>query len=69
VKVVSAHGRVTGWVLVALPPVVALALYLIAPDHVMTLVRDPIGLQLTAGAVVMQVVGTLAIRRIVNIEI
>ena len=69
VKVVSAHGRMTGWVLVALPPVVALALFFVAPDHVMTLIRDPIGLQLTAGAVVLQVAGTLAIRRIVNIEL
>jgi tight adherence protein B len=68
VKVVSAHGRATGWVLAALPPVVALALYLVAPNHIMTLVRDPIGVQLIAGAVLMQIVGTVAIRRIVNIE-
>jgi tight adherence protein B len=69
VKVVTAHGRATGWVLVALPPAVALALFVIAPDHIMTLVRDPVGLQLTAGAIVMQILGTLAIRRIVNIEL
>ena len=38
----SAHGRITGWVLAVLPPAVALFLYSIAPDHVMLLVRDPI---------------------------
>ena len=68
VRVVSAHGRITGWVLAALPPGVALFLYSIAPDHVMTLVRDPIGLQITAGAITLQIIGTLAIRRIVRVE-
>ena len=69
VRVVSAHGRITGWVLACLPPAVALILYLIAPAHVSTLVNDPIGQQLTAGAIVLQLAGMLAIRRIVNIEI
>ncbi len=69
VQVVSAHGRITGWVLVALPPVVALALYLIVPSHLAPLVTDPLGLQLTAGAIVLQVIGTVAIRRIVSIEL
>jgi tight adherence protein B len=69
VKVVSAHGRATGWVLIALPLAVAAALFFIAPDHIMTLVRDPIGQQLTAIGIVLQIVGTVAIRRIVNIEL
>jgi tight adherence protein B len=69
VRVVSAHGRATGWVLSALPPAVALALYISAPNHIMILIRDPIGLQLTAGAIVLQILGTVAIRRIVSIEL
>lgn len=69
VRAVSAHGRITGVVLCALPPVVAGALFLIAPEHVRTLIDDPLGLQLTLGAVALQIVGTLAIRRIVAIEL
>jgi tight adherence protein B len=69
VRAVSAHGRITGWVLVCLPPAVAAALYAIVPDHVSILFTDPLGLQLTVVAIVMQVIGTLAIRRIVDIEI
>jgi tight adherence protein B len=69
IKVVSAHGRATGWVLVALPPAVALALFFMAPDHIMTLFRDPIGIQLTVGGIILQILGTVAIRRIVNIEL
>jgi tight adherence protein B len=69
VRAVSAHGRITGLVLASLPPLVAVLLYLVSPDHVMILVRDPLGIRLVAAATVLQVAGTLAIRRIVNIEI
>jgi tight adherence protein B len=69
VRAVSAHGRITGWVLAALPPALAAVLYVTAPDHVMTLVRDPLGLQITALAVTLQIAGTLAIRHIVRIEL
>ncbi len=69
VGVVSAHGRITGYVLALLPPVVAALLYLIAPAHIMTLVQDPLGIRLMGVAIVLQIAGTVAIRRIVNIEI
>ena len=69
VRVVSAHGRITGWVLALMPPAVAAVLALAAPQHLATLVEDPIGAQLIAAAVALQITGMLAIRRIVNIEI
>ena len=69
VRAVSANGRVTGWVLVCLPSAVAAALYFIAPAHLTPLVTDPLGLQLLAGAIVLQLIGTFAIRRIVNVEL
>jgi tight adherence protein B len=69
VRVVSAHGRITGYVLALLPPAVAAILYFFAPGHIMTLVQDPLGIRLVGVAIVLQIVGTLAIRRIVNIEI
>jgi tight adherence protein B len=69
VRAVSAHGRITGWVLAFLPPAVATALFLTAPDHIGTLLTDPFGLQLTLAAVLLQIIGTVAIRRIVNIEL
>jgi tight adherence protein B len=69
VRAVSAHGRITGLVLASLPPLVAALLYLVSPDHILILVQDPLGIRLVAAATVLQVAGTLAIRRIVNIEI
>ena len=68
VRVLSAHGRITGWVLACLPPVLALATLLINPKHLGTLTTDPLGQQMLIAAVVLQVLGTLAIRKLVQIE-
>jgi tight adherence protein B len=69
VRAVSAHGRLTGWILSFLPPTVAIVLYAVAPDHILTLVRDPLGVQITVVALTLQVVGTLAIRYLVRVEL
>jgi tight adherence protein B len=68
VRVISAHGRITGWILAGLPPSLALATLILNPAHLGTLLDDPIGIRMIVTAVFLQVAGTLAIRRIVNIE-
>jgi tight adherence protein B len=68
VRVLSAHGRITGWVLSGLPPALALAMTITAPDHIMTLVRDPMGPPMIAGGVFLQITGMLIIKKLVNIE-
>lgn len=68
VRTLSAHGRVTGWTLACLPPVLAVVLALVAPSHIRLLIDDPLGRQLTAGALGLQAIGMLSIRRIVNIN-
>ena len=68
VRVISAHGRITGWVLACLPPAVGVAAFAISPFHIQTLFGDPLGIQMLIAAGIMQVLGTLVIRKIVNIE-
>jgi tight adherence protein B len=68
VRVLSAHGRITGWTLAFLPPALAVVLFLIAPNHIRVLIDDPLGRMLTAAAAGLQLVGMMAIRRIVNVE-
>lgn len=68
VRVISAHGRMTGYVLAGLPPGLCLAFLILAPGHILTLVNDPLGVKMMVGAVVLQVLGTLVIRKIVRIE-
>lgn len=68
VRVISAHGRITAWVLSGLPPCLAMAMMVAAPDHMMTLVTDPVGNYMIFAALFMQITGTLIIRKLVNIE-
>ncbi len=68
VRVISAHGRITAWVLSGLPPCLAVGMMIAAPDHMMTLVTDPVGNFTIFAALFMQITGTLIIRKLVNIE-
>jgi tight adherence protein B len=68
VRVVTAHGRITGWILSAMPPALGLILCFVSPEHMKTLVTDPLGVQMLAVGGTMQVVGTLIIRKLVNIR-
>jgi tight adherence protein B len=68
VRVISAHGRITGWVLAGLPPALAIALMIIMPENYAKFYNDPLGVRMLVGAVMMQIVGSLIIRKIVNIE-
>jgi tight adherence protein B len=67
VRVVTAHGRITGWILSALPPALAVVISFVSPDHMKTMVTDPLGIQMLAVGGTMQVVGTLIIRKLVNV--
>jgi tight adherence protein B len=68
IRVISAHGRMTGGVLVAVPPTLGAVLFVINPDHWKTLVGNPLGVQLIVLAIVLQVTGTLIIRKLIRIE-
>ena len=68
VRVISAHGRITGWVLSALPTSLALFFCFMNPEKYATFYRDPLGMQMIAGALFLQLIGVLIIKKIVNIE-
>jgi tight adherence protein B len=68
VRVITAHARITGWVLALLPPSLGVVLTLLSPEHMGLLWTDPIGIKMMVVAIVLQVVGTLVIRKLVNVE-
>lgn len=69
VQALTGEGRLSGVVLLALPPVLFVAVYRLNPEYIMMLFTDPMGKQMLAGAIVLQVLGALAIRKIVNIKV
>ncbi len=68
IRVVTAHARLTGWVLSMIPVVIALAMVVVAPDQILTLVKDPLGIQMVVVAFGLWVLGYLAIRKLTDVE-
>lgn len=69
VRVHTAQGRLTGWILTVLPIFLGFALYIINPDTMRLLWTRPIGLKMLYTASGMTIVGGLIIRKIVNMEV
>lgn len=69
VRVYTAHGRLTGYVLMALPAFLAVALMFINPEHMNLLFRERMGQMMLMAAIVMQTFGFLWIKKIVKIEV
>jgi tight adherence protein B len=69
VQALTGEGRLSGIVLLALPPALFLAVYRLNPDYVMPLFTDPMGRQMLAGGVVMQLLGAIVIKKIINIKV
>jgi tight adherence protein B len=68
VRVASAHGRLSAWILSFMPPVLAGILFTLSPGFMRVLWEDPWGVQLLLVAGTLQVVGAIIIARMVRIE-
>lgn len=68
VRVLTAHGRITGWILAGLPPALAAAMFVVSPGHMRLLTEDSLGVQMIIGGLTLQVIGTLIIRKLVDIR-
>ncbi|MGH7199573.1 MAG: type II secretion system F family protein [Planctomycetaceae bacterium] len=69
VKALTGEGRISGVVLMALPIVLFIAVYYLNPDYVMLLFTEELGRKMIAVAAVLQILGAVAIKKIVNIKI
>jgi tight adherence protein B len=69
VRVYTAHGRLTGYVLLALPAFLSVALMFINPEHMNLLFRERMGQMMLTGALVMQVIGYFWIQQVIKIEV
>jgi tight adherence protein B len=68
IRVLSAHGRITGAVLSGMPPALAGYFFMTRPDYITTLATDPLGVRMVMVALGLQILGMLIIRRLVDIE-
>ena len=69
VKAVSASGRMTAWVLIALPIALAIGLTFLAPGYLDALVNDSEGKIIVMFVCVAQVIGYFVMKKIIDIKV
>lgn len=69
VRSISAHSRLTGTVLSAVPVVIAALLFWINPDQMAILVQKPAGRAMLTGAVLANVAAHVLIRRMAQVRL
>ena len=69
VRVLTAEGRLSAVILVALPIVIGLWLHISNPDYLKPLFGDPIGTIMLVGAGISLVIGMLVMKQMVKIEV
>jgi tight adherence protein B len=69
IQALTGEGRLSGIVLLALPPTLFIVMYRLNPEYVLLLFSDPLGNQMLIVAVILQIVGALVIKKIINIKV
>ncbi len=69
VRALAAEGKLSAWILTALPFCVAGVIQILNPKYLSVLFTDPTGIKLVMGALVMMVIGVFAMWRIIDIRV
>ena len=66
VKALTAEGRLSGIVLIAMPIGLFLMMLYMKPDYIELLWTDPMGVNMSIGAIVLMIIGSYSIKKIVT---
>ena len=69
VRTLSAEGRLSAWILIALPFVTGALINIITPQFMAVLWTDPVGVRLAGGALVIMALGVVWMRNIIRIRV
>jgi tight adherence protein B len=69
IRVLTAEGRLSAWVLTCLPIAIGVYMFAVNPDYIGTLFTTTIGLIMLGVAAVLLLVGVLWMRKIVDIDV
>lgn len=67
-RALTAEGRISGWVLVAVPVLLGVVLTIVNPQYMSFLWTDPLGHYFVAAAIVLQVIGGLIMKRMLVLD-
>ena len=69
IQALTGEGRISGVVLLGLPPVLFLVMLKLNYEYVMMLFEDPLGQKMLIGACIMQLIGAASIKKIIDIKV
>ncbi|MCR5757218.1 MAG: type II secretion system F family protein [Selenomonas sp.] len=69
VMALTAQGRMSGIVLALLPVALGIFLNMVSPDYMRPLLEEPMGRMAIIGAVILEIIGFVVIRKIVDIKV
>ena len=69
VKTLTTQGRMSGWILILTPIAMALFMTSSDPNYLDPLLKNPIGQMILAATIIMEIIGAIVIKRIVDIEV
>lgn len=69
VRVYTAQGRLTGWVIGLIPFGLMIYIYIVNPDYISVLFTHPLGKMMLVAGLISEALGILVIRKIVRIKV
>ena len=69
IRVFTAQGRLTGWILSLLPVIMFFLLSAVNPAYMNNLISDPMGVKIMIVGVILMLFGGLVIRKIIQIKV
>lgn len=69
IQALTGEGRLSGIVLLALPPALFLTMLKLNYDYVMMLFEEPLGQKMLIFGIIMQILGAIAIKKIITIKV
>jgi tight adherence protein B len=69
IRVLTAEGRLSAWILVALPFALAAIVYAVNPAFIGVLLVDPLGIRLVIGALALMVFGLVWMSQLVKVRV
>jgi tight adherence protein B len=69
IQALTGEGRLSGIVLLALPPILFLVMLKLNYDYVMLLFSDPLGQKMLIAGIISQIIGAVVIKKIITIKV
>ncbi len=69
IRTLTSQGRMSGWIISLLPFFLAIVISIISSEHIKTLITSPIGIIMIIIALVMESIGIIFVKKIINVEV